>query len=152
MLNLDFLERFSDDYLKKDEGKGVLLAGVALGMLARAQIQPDQRLDNAPLFKQLSFGKMQMRDLRRHLARVPELTRAYRISAPRRLERLAAEAGALLLKSGATTLGVDGNFTFTTAFLNARQYYATIFDIGVSKESADESKYPWKREFSQKGS
>ena len=93
---------------------------------------------------------MQMRDLRRHLARVPELTRAYRISAPRRLERLAAEAGALLLKSGATTLGVDGNFTFTTAFLNA-QYYATIFDIGVSKESADESEVPVETEFSQKG-
>jgi len=140
VLNLEFLDQFSDDYLKKDEGKGVFLAGVALGMLARAQIRENQSLDDAPLFKQVNFGKMQMRDLKRHLTRVPELTRAYRVSAPGRLERLAGEAGSLLLKSGAKTLGVDGNFTFAVAFLNAWQYYATIFDIKASKEHADEQR------------
>ena len=71
------------------------MAGVALGMLARAQIRENQSLDDAPLFKQVNFGKMQMRDPKASY-RVPELTRAYRVSAPGRLERLAGEAGSLL--------------------------------------------------------
>lgn len=137
MLDLGFLNQFSDDYLRKDEGKGVLLAGVALGMLAREQVQGEQNIGDAPLFKQLNFGKMQLRDLKRHLARVPELTRAYKARYPDRIERLAAEAGSLLFKSGAKNLGVDGNFAFTVGFLNAWQYYASIFNVKAPEGSSE---------------
>jgi len=135
-LNLGFLDRFSDEFLRKDEGKGVLLAGVVLGMLAQGQVQSAQNIGDAPLFKQMNFGKMQLRDLKRHLASVPELTRAYKVPYPDRIERLAAEAGSLLFKSGAKNLGVDGNFAFTIGFLNAWQYYATIFNISPAGERA----------------
>ncbi len=134
MLRLDFLNQFSDEYLHKEEGKGVLLAGVVLGNLARQQLGQNQTIDQSPIFKQVNFGKMQMRDLKRHLARVPELTRAYRVVAPGRLERLAAEAGAFILASGAKNLGIDGNFAFTVGFLNSWQYYARIFDITDSEK------------------
>ncbi len=136
-MNLKFLEGFADEYLQKDEGKGILLTGVVLGMLAQGQVGPNQSIGDAPLFKQLNFGKMQMRDLKRHLARVPELTRAYKIRFPDRLERLAAQAGSLLFKSGAKRLGVDGNFTFSVAFLNAWQYYAAAFNIDAARKGTD---------------
>ena len=54
-LNLKFLEGFADEYLQKDEGKGILLAGVVLGMLAQGQVGPNQSIGDAPLFKQLSI-------------------------------------------------------------------------------------------------
>jgi hypothetical protein len=138
-LDLSFFEQFSDDYLRKYEGKGVFLAGVTLGMLARGQVDKGESIANSPLFKQLNFGKMQLRDLKRHLARVPELTRVYKVRAPGWLEQLAAEAGSLMLKSGISELGVNGNFAFSIAFLNAWQYYSAIFHVTASQDPSAEA-------------
>jgi len=133
-MNLSFFDQFSDQYLQKDEGKGVFLAGITLGMLARGQVSKGDDIAKAPLFKQLNFGKMMLRDLKKHLSRVPELTRVYRVKGAGRLEHLAAEAGSLMLKSGIPELGVDGNFAFSVAFLNPWPYYAAIFEIDVAEE------------------
>ncbi len=138
-MDLSFFEQFSDDYLRKYEGKGVFLAGVTLGMLARGQVDKGESIANSPLFKQLNFGKMQLRDLKRHLARVPELTRVYKVRAPGWLEQLAAEAGSLMLKSGISELGVNGNFAFSIAFLNAWQYYSAIFHVTASQDPSAEA-------------
>lgn len=138
-MDLSFFEQFSDDYLRKYEGKGVFLAGVTLGMLARGQVDKGESIANSPLFKQLNFGKMQLRDLKRHLARVPELTRVYKVRVPGWLEQLAAEAGSLMLKSGISELGVNGNFAFSIAFLNAWQYYSAIFHVTASQDPSAEA-------------
>ena len=138
-MDLSFFEQFSDDYLRKYEGKGVFLAGVTLGMLARGQVDKGESIANSPLFKQLNFGKMQLRDLKRHLARVPELTRVYKVRAPGWLEQLAAEAGSLMLKSGISELGVNGNFAFSIAFLNAWLYYSAIFHVTASQDPSAEA-------------
>ncbi len=138
-MDLSFFEQFSDDYLRKYEGKGVFLAGVTLGMLARGQVDKGESIANSPLFKQLNFGKMQLRDLKRHLARVPELTRVYKVRAPGWLEQLAAEAGSLMLKSGISELGVNGNFAFSIAFLNAWQHYSAIFHVTASQDPSAEA-------------
>jgi len=139
VLDLSFFEEFSDEYLQKDEGKGVFLAGVTLGMLARGQVEKGESIANSPLFKQLNFGKMQLRDLKKHLARVPELTRVYKVRAPGWLEQLAAEAGSLMLKSGIGELGVNGNFAFSIAFLNSWQYYSAMFHITASADASEEA-------------
>ena len=55
-------------------------------------------MQDSPLFKQVSFGRMQVRDIRRLLSRVPELSKAYGIRNPGRVSRLLAEAGSLLLE------------------------------------------------------
>ena len=78
-MKLEWLNDFSDPYLKTVSGQGILLSGIILGMIARYQVDKEQNIDSAPMFKQLMFGKMQRRDLLRHLSRVPELIRAYDI-------------------------------------------------------------------------
>jgi len=127
-VNLDFFDEFSDPYLKEDVGKGVFLAGVALGMMARGQVAKGEDLSGSPLFKQINFGKIQRRDLKRHLARVPELIRAYEMSYSGIIESLAAEAGKFLLMGQKKDLGVDGNFVFAVAFMNAHEFcFGKIF-------------------------
>lgn len=121
-MKLDFFEEFSDPYLRGDSGKGVFLAGVALGMMARGQAGQGGDLSNSPLFKQINFGKLQLRDLKRHLSRVPELIRAYEIPYAGMIEILAAEAGRLLVEGNKNELGVDGNFVFAVAFMNAPRF------------------------------
>lgn len=125
-MKLDWLNDFADPYLKTTSGQGVLLSGIILGMIARYQVSKEEEIDSAPMFKQLMFGKMQRRDLLRHLSRVPELIRAYDIPYKRLLEKLSGKAGDLLLK-GTAEMGVDGNFVFSVAFLNASDYFWRIF-------------------------
>jgi hypothetical protein len=125
-LKLDWLNEFSDPYLKSTSGQGVLLSGIILGMIAKYQVSKEEEIDSAPMFKQLMFGKMQRRDLLRHLSRVPELIRAYDIPYKNLLEKLSGKAGDLLLK-GTAEMGVDGNFAFSVAFLNASEYFWRIF-------------------------
>jgi hypothetical protein len=121
-VKLDFLDEFSDPYLKEDSGKGVFLAGVALGMLAKGQAGQSGDLGNSPLFKQINFGKIQLRDLKKHLSRIPELIRAYEIPYAGMIEVLAAEAGKLIITGQKKDLGVDGNFVFAVAFMNAPKF------------------------------
>ena len=125
-MNLDWLEKFADPYLKTTSGQGVFLSGVVLGMLAKYQVKKGEDIDSAPIFKQIVFGKMQRRDLLRHLSRVPELIRAYDIPYKGYIQQLAGKSGDLLLK-GASEMGVDGNFVFSVAFLNAGDYFWRIF-------------------------
>ncbi len=125
-MNLDWLEGFSDPYLNTPVGQGVFLGGVVLGMIARNQISKGDEIDSAPLFKQIMFGKMQRRDLLRHLSRVPELLLAYDIKYKMYFRELTGKAGELLLR-GRGEMGVDGNFAFSVAFLNANEYFWRIF-------------------------
>jgi hypothetical protein len=129
-LNLEWLNEFSDPYLKTASGQGVLLSGIVLGMIAKYQVGKGEDIDAAPMFKQLMFGKMQRRDLLRHLSRVPELIRAYDNGDKKipkgYLKQLCGKAGELLLE-GTSEMGIDGNFTFSVAFLNAYEYFWRIF-------------------------
>ncbi|NMA13664.1 MAG: CRISPR-associated protein, partial [Clostridia bacterium] len=71
-MNLDWLAKFSDPYLKTKIGQGVFLGGIILGMVAKYQVKNGDKVDAAPIFKQIMFGKMQRRDLLQHLSRVPD--------------------------------------------------------------------------------
>ncbi len=124
-MNTDFFGELRDKYLQTDFGKGVFLAGVAIGTLANAQLgdSKEKKIEDAPLFKQINFGKMTLKELKRHIARIPELTKAYRIDYSGMIESLASEAGKLMLSSGSKELGVDGNFAFTVAFMNSGEYF-----------------------------
>lgn len=132
-MKLDWLNEFSDPYLKTANGQGVFLSGIVLGMVARYQVGKDEDIAAAPMFKQLMFGKMQRRDLLRHLSRVPELIRAYDIPYKGYLEQLSGKAGDLLLK-GTAEMGVDGNFAFSVAFLNAYEYFWRVFGKAETEE------------------
>ena len=61
---------------------------------------------------------MKKRDLFKHLARVPELVRAYRLDYADMIESLCAEGGELILQKSDKEhdLGVDGNFVFSLLF------------------------------------
>ncbi|NLL37345.1 MAG: CRISPR-associated protein [Fretibacterium sp.] len=122
-MKLEFFDDFQDPYLQTSEGQGIFLSGLILGMLARGQAGPGGAIDSAPMYKQIRFGRMQRRDLLKHLARVPELGRAYRVGYAGMLESLCAEAGRLLLEGKPQELGVEGNFAFAVAFLNAPDYF-----------------------------
>ncbi len=124
-MNTDFFGELRDKYLQTDFGKGVFLAGVAIGTLAKAQLgdSTEKKIEDAPLFKQINFGKMTLKELKRHIARIPELTKAYRIDYSGMIESLASESGKLILSSGSKELGVDGNFAFTVAFMNSGEYF-----------------------------
>lgn len=125
-MKLDWLNEFADPYLKTPNGQGVFLSGIILGMIAKYQVNEGQGIDSAPMFKQIMFGKMQRRDLLRHLSRVPELIRVYDIPYKSYLEQLSGKAGELILR-GSSEMGVDGNFAFSVAFLNAYDYFWKIF-------------------------
>jgi len=128
-MRLDFLKEFKDPYMRTPQGQGVFLAGVALGYLARCQVEGEKELTSAPLFKQLEFGRMNMKSLKKLLARVPKLLAAYRegIKYGGFIAALAAEANDLILKGEQQELGVDGNFAFTTGFASAPAYFWKIF-------------------------
>lgn len=123
-LNLTFLEGYADPYLLTEAGKGVFLSGVVLGILASQQ---SKDITSAPLFKQINFGRMQMRDLKGFLARVQGLAKAYQVENFGRISMLAGAAQDRLLKDGSADLGIDGNFVFASAFVNAWKYYKMIF-------------------------
>ena len=124
-MNTDFFNELRDKYLQTDFGKGVFLAGVAIGTLANAQLRDskENKIEDTPLFKQINFGKMTLKELKRQIARIPDLTKAYRINYSEMIESLAGEAGKLMLNSGSKELGVDGNFAFTVAFMNSKEYF-----------------------------
>ncbi len=130
-MKLDFFADFSDPYLQKPGGQGAFLAGVALGMIVQGQAK-DNAIDSTPLFKQLNFGRLKLRDLKRQLARVPELLKAYEIKyknidISNMIHDLAGKSGELLLQDEKYELGVEGNFAFTTGFINANEYFWRIF-------------------------
>ncbi|WP_455594118.1 TM1802 family CRISPR-associated protein [Cloacibacillus porcorum] len=151
-MKLEFLDNFKDPYLGTTEGRGVFLSGVVLGMLALAQTPPGGTIDAAPIYKQLNFGRMRRRDIRIHMSRVSTLIDVYvKDLSPDKetdsdsadgkgtfkikdyagfaqmLKSLAAQSGEMLLSCGERDLGVDGNFTFSIAFLNAPDYFWKIF-------------------------
>lgn len=125
-MQLEFLERFSDPYLRSEKGKGVFLSGIVLGIVATQQVERGA-ISDAPLFKQISFGQLQARDIRRLLARVPDLARAYHLKNAGRVSQILGVAGELMLQGGNADLGIDGNFVFSVAFTNAWRYYKEIF-------------------------
>ncbi|NMA14057.1 MAG: CRISPR-associated protein, partial [Clostridia bacterium] len=61
-----------------------------------------------------------------HLSRVPDLLRAYDIPYKNCFQQLAGKGGDLLLSQN-KEMGVDGNFIFSVAFLNAQEYFWRIF-------------------------
>lgn len=123
VVHLDFFEEFKDPYLQRLEGRGIFLSGLVLGMIARGQVGKGGPIDASPMYKQLHFGRMQRRDLLRLMSRVPELSRVYNIAYAGMIESLCAEAGKLLMEGKATEPGVEGNFAFSIAFLNAPDYF-----------------------------
>jgi hypothetical protein len=138
-MNLDWLDQFEDPYLKNPAGQGVFLSGVLLGFIASCQGGRGSRLNDAPLFKQLPFGKLQQRDLKRHLAALPTLLKAYDIPYQRQLTEISGAAVEQLLRD-ARSLGVDGNFIFTNAFLNAWKYFYRIYpDLKKTDQPLEET-------------
>lgn len=137
-MELVIFDDFQDPYLKTEQGRGVFLAGVLLGYMARCQVGKEDDIKKAPLFKQIDFGRMDLMRLKRLLARVPQLISAYdglqRYSYL--INQLAAEVGRLLLASG-KDLGVDGNFAFTVGFGNASNYFWKLF--GKKAQDEDET-------------
>lgn len=138
-MKLDFLSDFEDPYLQSERGKGVFLAGVLLGYMARCQVGKEGDIKKAPLFKQIDFGRMDLKRLKRQLARVPQLISAYEGMQKHSylINRLAAEVGRLIL-SGNGDLGIDGNFAFTVGFGNAASYFWKIFGKEGKEELDDE--------------
>lgn len=128
-MKLDFLDEFKDPYMQTSGGRGVFLAGVVLGYMARCQVEGEKDIAGAPLFKQLEFGRLNMKALKRLLARVPKLLDAYKetMKYSGLIAALTAEANRLILKGEDQELGVDGNFAFTTGFANASSYFWKIF-------------------------
>lgn len=128
-MNLDFMADFKDQYLQTPAGQGAFLAGVTLGFIAVNQVENEKNIKNAALFKQIQFGRMDLKTLKKHLARVPNLIAAYsdKIPATHLVSALAGKASSDLLQGEMNDLGVDGNFAFTVGFLNAKRYFWEIF-------------------------
>lgn len=128
-MNLSFFEELKDEYLQKPQGKGVFLAGVVLGFVAQNQGGSDREIKNTPLFKQIEFGRLDMKNLKKLMSRVPKLLAAYseNIKAPHLVSALMAESGRLMLMGEGKELGAEGNFAFTVGFGNATSYFWRIF-------------------------
>ena len=137
-MRFEFFDDFKDPYMQEKGGQGVFLAGLVFGMIARGQVGKGGAIDSSPMYKQLHFGRMQRRDLSRLMARVPELTRVYDLPYAGMIESLCGEAGKYLLEGLSEELGVDGNFAFSIAFLNAPDYFRKIF----KKQSRDDEEQP----------
>ena len=139
--DLSFLDTFEDKYLKTKRGRGVFLAGVVLGIMARQQVNKSEDIHSSPLFKQMHFGRITMRDLKKQMSRVPELIKAYNMKNSLYLQQLANMAGVLVLESGSEELGVDGNFAFTVGFTNADFFWQKIYekeDLRPDNEDSNE--------------
>ena len=131
-MELDFLNDFKDSYMREPKGQGIFLAGVLLGYLAYKQAggKNEDDITKAPLFKQIQFGRMDMKTLKRLLARVPQFIAAYREDigkSMKALTYLSSKVGEMLLSDGAEELGIEGNFAFATGFVNANNYYWKMF-------------------------
>jgi len=138
-MNVNWLNEFDDPYLQNPSGKGVFLCGVLLGFVASCQKGKGSHINDAPLFKKLSFGKLQRRDLKRHLGELPMLLRAYNIPYQRYLTELSAQASEKILQDN-KDMGVDGNFVFANAFLNAWKYFYQIYpELRKTEEVKEET-------------
>jgi CRISPR-associated protein Cas8b/Csh1 subtype I-B len=131
-MDLDFFNDFKDPYMKSPRGQGIFLAGVLLGYIAYKQAggKNEDDITKAPLFKQIQFGRMDMKTLKRLLARVPQLIAAYREDIGKSMNALtylSAKVGEMLLSDGTEELGIEGNFAFATGFVNANNYYWKMF-------------------------
>ena len=135
-MKLDWMSEFKDPYYQTPGGKGVFLSGIILGQIAYGQTGGSNSIDTAPLFKQLTFGRLQKRDLLRHLSRVPELLKAYDIKYDGYMNQLTIKAGEFLIQDN-SELGVDGNFAFSLAFLNSRNYFWTIFGKEKTEDDSE---------------
>ncbi|HPE69885.1 MAG TPA: TM1802 family CRISPR-associated protein [Thermotogota bacterium] len=135
-MNQGFWEPFEDAYLKTPEGKGVFLCGVVLGQIASCQ---GKQLLNAPLTRQLNWGKVTMKELKTHLARVPMLLRAYKVYYSWKLNQLLGEAGELLFRGNGTSLGVEGNFILAVAFTNSYGFFFQLFPELEKSQQESES-------------
>jgi len=136
-MKLDWMNDFKDPYYQTPFGKGVFLSGIVLGQIARGQVEKGTGIDSSPIFKQLSFGRLQKRDLQRHLSRVPELLKAYDIKYSGYLSQLTVKVGEFFIQDN-QEMDVDGNFAFSLSFLNSYDYFWTIFgkdEIGDDSES-----------------
>ncbi|MDY6868290.1 MAG: TM1802 family CRISPR-associated protein [Chloroflexota bacterium] len=136
-MNMEWLLGFEDPYLKKPSGKGVFLAGVLLGFVASCQKDKGGHLNDAPLFKKLAFGKLQIRDVKRYLSELPMLLKAYDIPYQRQLVEISGAATEFLMQDD-RPMGVDGNFVFTNAFLNAWKYFYQFYPALQNKETNEE--------------
>ena len=133
-MDLSLFDQFADPYMQTPAGRSSFLAGILLGYLAQQQAAAGASVDTAPLYKQINFGKMQRRDVQRHIARIPELLRAYDVKYKFYFQQLASKTGELLLQAENTELGIEGNFAFAVGFLNAADYFWQIF--GKTREAA----------------
>jgi len=139
-MNLEFLESFKDEFIGSDEGKGIMLAGISLGMLADQQRKdPQMTVADTPLFKQINWGKLDYRDLKKHMARVPELTRAYNVKYASLINALNAKSGEFMLMSAAKRMGPDGNFTFTVGFVRCNDYFWQVFKSQKNESEVNEN-------------
>jgi hypothetical protein len=138
-MKLEFLDEFKDPYMRTPLGRGVFLAGVVLGYMARSQVAEERDISSAPLFKQLEFGRLNMKALKKLLARVPQLLAAYRESMKYSgfIASLAATANDLILQGEEQELGVEGNFAFTTGFAGAGKYFWRVFGKAAEDKAAD---------------
>jgi len=137
-VNLEWLESYNDPYIKKPIGKGIFLCGVLLGFIASCQSGRGGQINNAPLFKKMTFGKLQKRDLKRHLSAVPTLLTVNDVPYFMQMTEMANLAGDYLLQS-TEDMGVDGNFIYSTAFLNAWAYFYRLFpEIKTKKDQSEE--------------
>lgn len=129
-MNLDLFNDFKDPYLHTPQGQGAFLAGVLLGYIALRQVKGDKNnLEEAPLFKQMQFGRLDARSLKRTLARVPKLVAAYRedLKYTGLVNQLMGKTGELLSSGGSEDFGVEGNFAFSVGFTNAGRYFWKLF-------------------------
>lgn len=143
----EMMEAFADPYLQQPFGRGVFLAGVLLGVFAREQVrgtgpaeqEKKKAVDVAasPLFKQLNFGRLRLRDLKGHLGRLPGLIHQYRIDYAGPVQSFAGEVMCLILEGEQKELGPEGNFAFAAGFLAAPSYFWRCFGKQVPADVAD---------------
>ena len=137
-ITTDWIDSFKDPAMQKPLGKGAFFSGVVLGFIARCQVDKGVSLSSAPLFKKLSFGKLKKRELKQQLSQVPMLINVYDVPYSwQQITELANLASEALLQA-TEELGVDGNFIFSTAFLNARNYLYQLYPQLKSTEKKDE--------------
>jgi hypothetical protein len=128
-------EGFKNPIMREEKGRGLFLAGGALGMMARAQ--GNGQMMEAPLSKQINFGRIRRRDLLRHLGRIPELMKATPARNAGRISQLTALGGQKLLECDGEDFGVEENFIFAVAYLSAPQYYRQFFPREEAEEAEE---------------
>ncbi|WP_300522162.1 TM1802 family CRISPR-associated protein [Aminiphilus sp.] len=148
----EMMEAFADPYLQQPFGRGVFLAGVLLGVFAREQVRGTEPAEQekkkavdvaaSPLFKQLNFGRLRLRDLKGHLGRLPGLIHQYRIDYAGPVQSFAGEVMCLILEGEQKELGPEGNFAFAAGFLAAPSYFWRCFGKQVPADVVVDESLP----------